>query len=133
MRKKHWSSNPGYNQRYWTKGDWEDWEKHGRPKVPIDNRLGFGPDTRVSLDKQPVVAPLHPLADVDWYGKPQPRAGRRGPANPKVDALLAKLGVGRRRRTHAEKLVTRKREKRVEIPPDGVPITRSSGQVLRVR
>ena len=94
MRKKHRSSNPGYNQRYWTKGDWEDWEKHGRPKVPIDNRLGFGPDTRKNLDVTPVVQPQHMLGAFDLYGRGgQPRAGRRGPANPKIDQLLQKLGI----------------------------------------
>jgi len=68
--------------------------RKGRALVEYNNEFGRyqvweKPEPK-PLDVVPVPAPLHTLADVDWYGKRRPR---RGAANPAVDRLLAKLGV----------------------------------------
>lgn len=81
-----------YPQWYWAEADWKAWAKAGRPRIPVGMRLSSQPRAP-RLDQVPTPAPLHPLPDVDWFGKARPRAARRGPANPKVDQMLAKLGI----------------------------------------
>ena len=37
---KRWWDDPDHKQKYWGEADWRDWEKHGRPAIPREARLG---------------------------------------------------------------------------------------------
>ena len=88
---KHWWDDPNYKQAYWTEPDWADWEKHGRPDVPRESRLGS--DDPMPLDGLPVPPPPGPQSSVTTlFPKPSRRdANARSRA---VDRLIQKY-VGR--------------------------------------
>jgi len=101
-RKGFWDSFP---QAWWVEGDWKAWEKAGRPRVPVELRLGSPIPKRFDarppvvperLDTLPVVDPPGGLfGGFDLYapGRPKGQSARSAA----IDGLLDKLGVSAKR------------------------------------
>ena len=89
MKRRHWSSEPGYPQKVWTEADWRDWEKAGRPAIPRENRLPLA--QHPPLDTLPVIVPPVTLGGFSLYPRKSSARDARGRA---VDKLISKH-VGR--------------------------------------
>jgi hypothetical protein len=81
-----------YPQKWWMEVDWQAWQKAGRPTVPPGMRLTT-PRARTERLVQP--EPQHTLPrGVRWVGD-QARTRPRDARAKSIDAMLAKLGIGR--------------------------------------
>jgi hypothetical protein len=90
---KRWWDDPDHKQKYWGEADWRDWEKHGRPAIPREARLGS--DAPLPLDGLPVVQPAHTLGGFTLHPK---KSTARNARSRGVDKLLDSLGVQPTRR-----------------------------------
>jgi hypothetical protein len=80
-----------YAQEHWTEIDWRAWEKAGRPRVPVENRLSAKLPPK-PLDLPPRVDPPGGLfGGFSLYPKPKPRD--QSARSRSVDRLLAHLGI----------------------------------------
>jgi hypothetical protein len=80
----------GYPQNVWTELDWAQWEKEGRPRLPLEVKLPARDRTERPL-VQP--EPQHTLPrGVRWVGD-QARTRPRDARAKSIDAMLAKLGI----------------------------------------
>jgi hypothetical protein len=78
-----------YPQKWWSKADWEAWDKAGRPRVPVGMRLDAELPSK-PLDPTPLAGP--PVFNgFDLYAPGRPRGQSARSAS--IDRLLAKLGV----------------------------------------
>jgi hypothetical protein len=85
------SGKPGfwdhYPQRWWQPEDWAKWEQAGRPDVPRELRLA-----------RPESGPLGvPYSPSSVLVPPGFRLSEKPSRGSRVDALLDRLGIGRRR------------------------------------
>jgi hypothetical protein len=84
-----------HKQEDWVEADWADWEKRGRPRVPVGNRLSAKPPPK-PLDLPPRVDPPGGLFggfDLRASGRPKGQSARSA----SIDRLLDKLGVKSKR------------------------------------
>ena len=85
--RRWWDDFP---QKFWTEPDWADWEKHGRPAIPREMRLGSGDP--LPLDGLPLVQPAHTLGAFSLHPKKSTVRDARGRG---IDKLIEKY-VGKR-------------------------------------
>jgi hypothetical protein len=87
-RKGFWNHYPMEN---WVKADWDAWDRAGRPRVPVENRLSAKPPP-TPLDLPPRVDPRGGLFN-GFELNPKPRPRHQNARSREVDRLLESMGI----------------------------------------
>jgi hypothetical protein len=80
-----WWDNPAYPKSHWQAPDWEDWERHGRPRTPHDKSA---PLPRLDAGPSPVVPKFTCPGGFALYSP-----SRSGDRARDADRALQELGI----------------------------------------